>query len=326
MRVGSERGVNRVLSKLRASVEDGRYYEAHQMYRTLYFRYMTQKRYDELLELLYDGILQFFQHKQSSSGVDLAALFVDVLVKSDAQITERRLDELARLYELAVPDGPERAAFLTSALKWSASNEQEHRFGHPRLHRAVALTLWKEKNYSQSWFHFLRSMDGESCASMLVEYHLVQGFPGEVDLFIARAVLQFLCLRNTITANVVFFHYTQTHPNINRGPPFLLPLLNFLWFLLLTIESGKLTTFTVLCEQYQSSIRRDPIYVEYLDRIGQLFFGLPPPRTNRQGLLENLLQSLLVGPDEEEDGSSIADDAEAGPARRSCCLQPEELD
>lgn len=31
-------GAERVLQKLRKSVEDGNYYEAHQMYRTLYFR------------------------------------------------------------------------------------------------------------------------------------------------------------------------------------------------------------------------------------------------------------------------------------------------
>lgn len=31
-------GVQRVLAKLEASVNSGNYYEAHQMYRTLYFR------------------------------------------------------------------------------------------------------------------------------------------------------------------------------------------------------------------------------------------------------------------------------------------------
>ena len=32
------RGVSRVLAKLKNSIEEGKYYEAHQMYRTLYFR------------------------------------------------------------------------------------------------------------------------------------------------------------------------------------------------------------------------------------------------------------------------------------------------
>uniref|UniRef100_A0A2D4FVU0 Uncharacterized protein n=1 Tax=Micrurus corallinus TaxID=54390 RepID=A0A2D4FVU0_MICCO len=64
---------------------------------------------------------------------------------------------------------------------------------------------------------------------------------------------------------------------------------------------GKLTVFTVLCEQYQPSLKRDPMYNEYLDRIGQLFFGVPPKQTSSYGgLLGNLLNSLMVAGEEEE--------------------------
>lgn len=35
-----EHGIQRVLNKLQNSVNKGDYYEAHQMYRTLYFRYV----------------------------------------------------------------------------------------------------------------------------------------------------------------------------------------------------------------------------------------------------------------------------------------------
>lgn len=47
--------------------------------------------------------------------------------------------------------------------------------------------------------------------------------------------------------------------------------------------SGKLAAFTVLCEQYQPSIKRDPSYREYLDKIAQIFFGVPPPRRQNSG-------------------------------------------
>lgn len=40
---------------------------------------------------------------------------------------------------------------------------------------------------------------------------------------------------------------------------------------------GKLTVFTVLCEKYEPSINRDPVYKEYLDKIGQNYFGVPAP-------------------------------------------------
>lgn len=41
-------------------------------------------------------------------------------------------------------------------------------------------------------------------------------------------------------------------------------------------SSGTLKTYIVLCEQYESSLVRDPNYTEYLDKIGQLFFNVKP--------------------------------------------------
>lgn len=144
---------------------------------------------------------------------------------------------------------------------------------------------------------------------MLVEYSTARGFRSEVDMFVAQAVLQFLCLKNKNSALVVFTTYTQKHPSIEDGPPFVQPLLNFIWFLLLAVDGGKLAVFTVLCEQYQPSLRRDPMYNEYLDRIGQLFFGVPPKQTSSYGgLLGNLLSSLM-GSSEQEEGEESQDDS-----------------
>ena len=47
-----------------------------------------------------------------------------------------------------------------------------------------------EKNYIQARYHLLHSEDGKNCALMLVECHVNNGYPSEVDLFIAQAVLQ----------------------------------------------------------------------------------------------------------------------------------------
>nr|CAD7606164.1 unnamed protein product [Timema genevievae] len=197
------------------------------------------------------------------------------------------------------------------------------------------------------------------------------------------------------TAQAAFHCYTSQHPNIKRGPPYILPLLNFIWFLLKAVErspsiqsshsqpiqlgaswpdpvpslltsllslfyltrfllgfnptytrllrsqgtplgietSGKLNTFKVLCEQYQPSIKRDPSYPDYLNKIGHIFFGIPLPRAQPQGLFGNILQSFFSGLDEESDTES-----EQGPqpstssrqhqrhAQQSSHMETEELD
>uniref|UniRef100_A0A669CIH8 Golgi to ER traffic protein 4 homolog n=2 Tax=Oreochromis TaxID=8139 RepID=A0A669CIH8_ORENI len=294
-------GVQRVEGKLRASVEKGDYYEAHQMYRTLFFRYMSQGKHAEARELMYNGALLFFSYNQQNSAADLSMLVLEVLEKSETKVEDEILECLAKLFSQMDQNSPERVAFVSRALKWSTGGSGK--LGHPKLHQLLAVTLWKEQNYSESRYHFLHSSDGEGCAHMLVEYSASRGFRSEVDMFVAQAVLQFLCLKNKNSASVVFSTYTEKHPSIERGPPFVQPLLNFIWFLLLAVDGGKLTVFTVLCEQYQPSLKRDPMYNEYLDRIGQLFFGVPPKQSpSYGGLLGNLLNSLM-GSGEEDDGT-----------------------
>ncbi|KAG8329161.1 Golgi to ER traffic protein 4 [Homalodisca vitripennis] len=187
------------------------------------------------------------------------------------------------LFSMVSPEVAEREVFLGSALRWSSHDHAQFTNGHPSLHQAIAQIFWREKNFVLARYHFLHSRDGTGFATMLVELHRTRGFATEVDLFIAQVVLQYLCLQNKHTANVAFQSYTTQHPAIAKGPPYILPLLNFIFFLLKTVESGKLAAFTVLCEQYQPCIKRDPSYPQYLDKIAQIFFGVPPPRQHNSG-------------------------------------------
>ncbi|XP_020280427.1 Golgi to ER traffic protein 4 homolog [Pseudomyrmex gracilis] len=292
-------GVQRVLAKLEASINSENYYEAHQMYRTLYFRYLGQKKYSELLELLYNGSRLLLQHEQYASGADLGILFINVLTQSGIEPMQEFFEKITTLLSLMSPSSPEREVFVQSALKWSIKGT-DYKIGHPDLHQKMAQVFWKEKNYTLARQHFLYSRDGSGCAAMLVELHEQRGYVNEIDLFIAQAVLQYLCLQNKATAQEAFNSYTSRHPKISSGPPYLLPLLNFLFFLLKTIDTGKLAAFTILCEQYQISLNRDPHYRQYLEKIGQLFFNIPPPRPRNQGYFNSLLQSFFNGMEDDE--------------------------
>ncbi|XP_053998565.1 Golgi to ER traffic protein 4 homolog [Hylaeus anthracinus] len=280
-------GVQRVLAKLQASINSGNYYEAHQMYRTLYFRYVVQKKYSEVLELLYHGSTLLLQHEQHASGADLGILFVKVLMQSMTEPSQAYFEKITNLFSLMSPSLPERFTFVQSAIAWSMKADNSD------LHKMVAQVYWREKDYIMAKHHFIRSKDGSGCAAMLVELHEQRGYTNEVDLFIAQIVFQYLCLKNKATAQEVFNSYTSQHPKINSGPPYILPLLNFLFFLLKVIDSGELVVFTVLREQYQVSLNRDPSYQERLDTIGQLFFNIPSSRPSRQGIFRYLVQSIL---------------------------------
>ncbi|CAH1100273.1 unnamed protein product [Psylliodes chrysocephalus] len=319
------RGVSRVLEKLEKSVKDGNFYEAHQMYRTLYFRYLSQKKYKELKDMLYNGAVLFLERDQQLSGSDLGILLVDVLEKSEDFNCELWCSKLTKIFRQISSSTSERDTFLARAIRWSSKGSSH---GHPLLHQSIALVYWEEKNYTQARHHFIYSQDGKSCAWLLIEFQRSQGFKDEADLFIAQTVLQYLCLKNKITANQTFTSYTEQHPRILKsGPPYLLPLLNFIWFLLQAIESQKIQTFAVLCEQYEPSLKRDPCFIQYLDKIGQIFFGLKPPQPQQHagGFFGNFLENFINGLDEDsEDEAPQA--STSGTSRKKTVIEHDQLD
>ncbi len=309
MEITQDHGVKRVLIKLEKSINSGNYYEAHQMYRTLYFRYLGQKKYSSLIELLYNGSHQLLQKEQHTSGADLGILLVDVLQKADITPSQPYFEKLINLFALMSSTTPERETFVQNALRWSTKGSN-FKTGHPDLHQKLAEVYWKEKNYTLSRQHYLYTSDGQGCAKMLIELHENQGFSNEIDLFITQTVLQYLCLKNKAAANKVFKSYVSLHPKIKKNPPYTRPLLNFLYFILKVVESGKLTVFTILCEHYLTSLNTDPSFLQYINKISQIYFNVQPPQNynNRGGLLSTFLQSFFNDLD-NEDGTEDKDTA-----------------
>lgn len=113
------RGVSRVLAKLEESVQCGKYYEAHQKYRTLYFRYLSQKRFDECLDLLFSGAQILLDNQQYSSGADLGLLVVDTLEKTNVTDIELWIHRLGTIIAKIRPNLVERETLLVS--EWSST-------------------------------------------------------------------------------------------------------------------------------------------------------------------------------------------------------------
>ncbi|XP_045476092.1 Golgi to ER traffic protein 4 homolog [Harmonia axyridis] len=302
-----ERGVPRILGKLENSIKSGNYYEAHQMYRTLYFRYLGQEKYDDLYQMLYNGSILFLEHDQQISGADLAKLLVDVLVQAGETDVVNWSPKLCNIFSKIDQSNPERETFMSNVIKWSAKDSPR---GNPYLHQCIAEIYWKEKNYSQSRYHYMLSNDGKSCAKMLIEHHVKHGYRSELDLFITQAVLQFLSLKNLETANEAFETYVTLHPWIKRNKtPFCEPLLNFLSFMLTVIDKNNFGSFLTLCELYEIALKKDPSYADMIERVGQVFFGIKQREERNQGGLFGNLMDMLRMRSRDRDSDSDDDSA-----------------
>ncbi|XP_059610870.1 Golgi to ER traffic protein 4 homolog [Phlebotomus argentipes] len=301
----SIRGVSRIVKKLDSALEAQNFYEAHQILRSIFYRYTAQKNYEELLALLHKGVLYFIDHSQKTIVADLASLIVDVLEKTTPRADQE--EWIKRLGEILKEMGPivERETLLAKIIKWS-SIVNGGRLGHPLVHKIVGQIMWQENNVEQAKHHFLLSKDGEGFAQMLIQMSITKAYQGEKDLIIAQVILQQLCLKETSTAQQTFSAYTKLHPDILLEQPyFYLPLLNFLTFLLKLVKSGTLESFKALCDLYKPSTDRDPSYEKYLQKIGTIYFGAPAPQPrSHHGLFGDLFNQLFQGLEDEPSSSA----------------------
>lgn len=231
----------KLFSKLKTSLEARDYYEAHQIYRTIYFRLKRENKLSEAHDYLVTGALKLMEEGEQNSGADLANLAASFLadLKSIDQLgtaapphlSANLVDNFRRMFALMKPGTPERTHFVQKCLQISYLPKD-------LIRKQFAEVLWAEKSFAEARLHFLYSSDsGSNCAMMLVDYQTQLGYSTEFDLMIAQFVLQALCTENRQLAVNVFHFYTMKHPRIGvTQPPFPSPLLNFVCFLLLSLD------------------------------------------------------------------------------------------
>ncbi|XAR56112.1 hypothetical protein NMG60_11036448 [Bertholletia excelsa] len=87
------------IEKLAKVVEDGNYYGAQQMYKSISARYISAEKYSEALDIIQSGACIQLEHGQVTCGAELAVLFVETLVKGKFPCGDDTLDSLRKIYE-----------------------------------------------------------------------------------------------------------------------------------------------------------------------------------------------------------------------------------
>jgi len=287
----SEAGINRLLAKLKAEKDNSKYYEAHQLYRTIHFRLCSQRKFAEDCEILTEGAFFLFKADQPTSGLDLISLQIDAIDSSSLPFDDQLMERLARIFVQVPVSNPDRDALECKLLNLAFRHTNDTN----RFHHILAYALWDVKRYAESLRHFYFTPDGAGCGKMLVEFNMAEGYSFEAELFIYDVVLQFLYRKKHLGAAHALKVYTFSHPNIQKGPPYSHPLLNFVWLLLLVVEQKKsLTIFSSLVESYKKSITVSPISLSFLDKIGQNYYEVPPPVQPRpSGLFARLFEPMV---------------------------------
>eukprot|EP00897_Mesotaenium_endlicherianum_P001692 jgi/Mesen1/1550/ME000134S00670 len=154
-------------------------------------------------------------------------------VASGSGDSRARSDEEARAAAVARVEGC--SAFLKAALRWSTTAGGP-KAGAPELHDMLVSYYWSQspdRELATVSKHFLHGSSPEAFASALIDT-MRECFPGEVDLVIVRAALQYLAVGNLGGANRLVDELKKRSQAFAAPPIPDTPLMHFLKFLLLT--------------------------------------------------------------------------------------------
>ncbi|KAF7811896.1 Golgi to ER traffic protein 4-like protein [Senna tora] len=204
------------IDKLEKLVNEGNYYGAQQMYKSLGTRYVAAERFSEALDLLQSGACIQLAQGQVICGAELAFLFAETLEKGKIPYDDETLDRVKKIYDkfprVALPsnlgddDDMQKlseamgaatihvdgcSSFLKAAIRWSAVFGPNG-YGSPELHNMLAEYIYSESpevDMAKVTYHFVRGNDPKKLASTIVNF-MGKCYPGEDDMAIARAILR----------------------------------------------------------------------------------------------------------------------------------------
>ncbi|RXI09093.1 hypothetical protein DVH24_023237 [Malus domestica] len=287
------------IQKLEKVVEEGNFYGAQQMYKSISARYVAAQRFSEAVDIFQSGACNQLKHGQVTCGAELAALFVETLVKGRFPYDDETLVRVRKIYKafprIPVPQqlgdlddmqqlsetlGAAKtcvegcSSFLKAALKWSKEFGAP-RSGAPEIHVMLANYIYFESpevDMVRVSHHFVRGNNPKEFASTLVNF-MGKCYPEEDDLAIARAILMYLSVGNLRDANNLRDEIKKQVESKQLDFP-ISDLIQFINFLLQTLLRDALPLFNMLRAKYKSSLDREPTFHELLDEIAEKFYGV----------------------------------------------------
>ncbi|XP_052199284.1 protein GET4 isoform X2 [Diospyros lotus] len=305
------------VEKLAKVVEEGNSYGAQQMYKSISARYISAERYADALEILQSGACIQLEHGEVICGAELAVLLVETLVKGKFPCDEDSLDRVRKIYKKfpQIP-APQRlgddddemqklsealaaaktrvescSSFLKSAIKWSVEFGPDKN-GSPELHDMLAEYIYSESaepDMTRVSYHFVRGKNPKQFASLFVNF-MGKCYPGEDDLAIARAILMYLSLGNLKDANCLMDELKKLVKQQELEFP-KSDLMQFITYLLPTLQRDALPLFSMLRQSYKFSIDREPVFNELLDDVAEKFYGVQR-RNPLQGMFGDFIKMM----------------------------------
>ena len=281
------------MAKLEASLQDGDFYSALQMYKTLLSR-SSANEYKGAAKLAEEGSVKLLNKGFSKAATELARQLVEFLVESKIPVSDMLISiitNISNAYPQEVDAMNDKLLLLSDSVDWSKKCGAYPR-GEPKLHGLRARACLSVGEFGKASNHFLFSDSPDEFAKFLVALGK-RGFNSEKDMFILRVVLQTLALENVKSANETLAAWKTHHAKDGNSND--TPAVHLCDFLIQSAQRGPgaVQLFTLLENRYKPTLQRDPSFNNYMKLIGHRLFGQPKPQAG--GMMGMLSQLMGMG-------------------------------
>ncbi|GMH39757.1 hypothetical protein BSKO_07655 [Bryopsis sp. KO-2023] len=300
---------DRVLKRIEDTLNSGSFYEAQQMYKTIYHRYSAKGMHAESRRVLEEGASLLFKKKQVTSAADLGILLVEAYDKEEGLVPgQAEFDQVDRVLqnlpssstvssEADSAQTSECLRFINKAIKWAQKVGGVPAAKRFHLRAGAFLWMWHGwKRLAEVILHHTRAQDWAGVAKVLsVCGELCP--TSEEEMLVTRGVLQVVAWSHKDQENEHISgakSVMDTYMKLRDGGPLDSPLIHFSSFLLQALEVRSKDLVTLLSSRYAPSLNRDPNLNVWVARVEGRFFGEP----NGGGLMGNLLR--MLGPQPQQ--------------------------
>ncbi|KAI8622080.1 hypothetical protein BC830DRAFT_1163154 [Chytriomyces sp. MP71] len=302
-------GVDKVIAKLKKSVDEGSFYEAHQMIHSVCQRLVTQEKSSDAIALLHSGAVELLNAKQIGSGSDLGLRMLDIFETNGIVVdTDSRAKILEIFQAFQERQNTYCEDFVRRACKWAATSGDNSN-GDELLHHAMGSRYFKEKEYYSAEHHFvLGNLDSAKALGRMAYQWSQEGYFEDAGYFAARGILALLAQKKLQKAHVAYTTFLSElasnqpgdvdsvipfNPTTGANDTLTMtkhPLSNYLGLLLLIVQRDGRDEFLKLLNEYKAEVYGFDTYLAQLsERIASVYFGLGPKKQ------ENPMAALMKG-------------------------------
>ncbi|OAF69611.1 Golgi to ER traffic protein 4 [Intoshia linei] len=255
---------DKFIEKINRYRDSEQYYDAFQNTLSLSHRlfYENTNQFVRAANCIYSFIIKLHLSKNINMGYETANIYV-ALFTNATDVKQEYYDQLLKLYSIV--DVKYRGRFEKNLI--SIFEKQPSFLPNHDVHLCLSFIALKASDFYMARYHVLQSGDPSLCVYFLK--NLCTKYPDIDYLFIVQLSLQLLCIRKLTTTKTVFVSISKKYRNNDL---YSIPLLNFVYFMLLYIQEKELENYDDIINEYCEYLSEDSYYDIYLKRIRHIYF------------------------------------------------------